>query len=146
MIRMGSPGRLIVHRMQCEGMDFGIKEEMKMLVNGVRRFVDQRVGSLAVLIDEEDRIPGEIVRRRKEMGLFGLNTTEKHGGIGRVTGIDGAPQKYRKTSSRRSYCENTRIRPHHRGREESFCCRGGCEIFGRTGHARNPAWRGSACS
>jgi acyl-CoA dehydrogenase len=63
-------------------MDFSINEEMQMLVDTVRKFVDRKVDPLGRLIDEEDRIPDEIIQECKELGLFGLSIPAEYGGVG----------------------------------------------------------------
>jgi acyl-CoA dehydrogenase len=63
-------------------MDFSINEEMQMLVDTMRKFVDRRVDPLGALIEEEDRIPDEIIQECKELGLFGLSIPVEYGGVG----------------------------------------------------------------
>ncbi len=63
-------------------MDFSINEEMQMLVDGVRKFVDRRVDPLGGLIDEQDRIPDDIIEECKGLGLFGLSIPVEYGGVG----------------------------------------------------------------
>ena len=63
-------------------MDFSINDEMQMLVDTMRKFVDRRVDPLSGLIDEEDRIPDEIIQECKELGLFGLSIPVEYGGAG----------------------------------------------------------------
>lgn len=63
-------------------MDFTISEEMKMLRDTVKSFVDKKVDAVAQLIDEEDYIPDDIVKEAKEMGLFGLSIPAEYGGAG----------------------------------------------------------------
>jgi len=63
-------------------MDFSINEEMQMLVDTMKKFVDRRVDPLSGLIEEEDRIPDEIIQECKELGLFGLSIPVEYGGVG----------------------------------------------------------------
>ena len=68
--------------MERKLMDFSINEEMQMLVDGVRKFVDRRVDPLGGLIDEQDRIPDDIIEECKGLGLFGLSIPVEYGGVG----------------------------------------------------------------
>ncbi len=63
-------------------MDFSINEEMQMLADTMRKFVDRRVDPLSGLIEEEDRIPDEIIQECKQLGLFGLSIPAEYGGVG----------------------------------------------------------------
>ncbi len=63
-------------------MDFRINEEMQILIDTVRKFVDRKVDPLAQRIDEEDRIPDQIIEECKELGLFGLSIPVEYGGVG----------------------------------------------------------------
>ena len=63
-------------------MDFGISEELKSMQLTVRRFIEQQVHPQENLIEEEDRIPEELVEQARQMGLFGLSIPEQYGGLG----------------------------------------------------------------
>jgi acyl-CoA dehydrogenase len=63
-------------------MDFRINEEMQILIDTARKFVDRKVDPLAQRIEEEDRIPDEIIDECKELGLFGLSIPAEYGGVG----------------------------------------------------------------
>ncbi|MCL6612002.1 MAG: acyl-CoA dehydrogenase family protein [Peptococcaceae bacterium] len=63
-------------------MDFSFDEELIMMARTVKDFVDNEVDPVAHLIDENDHIPDEIIKKSKEMGLFGLSIPEEYGGAG----------------------------------------------------------------
>jgi acyl-CoA dehydrogenase len=63
-------------------MDFELTEDIKLLKQGVRDFVQTEVEKVAMQIEEENEIPEHIVRMSKEMGLFGLSIPEEYGGLG----------------------------------------------------------------
>lgn len=57
-------------------------ETMNGLLDGVRRFVRERLVPAEELVAETDAIPADIVRDMKELGLFGLTIPESYGGLG----------------------------------------------------------------
>lgn len=63
-------------------MDFSINEELQMMINTVKDFVDNEVDQYGKQIDEEDLIPEHIIKTAKEIGLFGLSIPEEYGGLG----------------------------------------------------------------
>jgi len=63
-------------------MDFEIPENLRMIQETVRRFVQQDLEPISQQVEEEDRIPEEIVQKMRELGLFGLSIPEKYGGLG----------------------------------------------------------------
>jgi acyl-CoA dehydrogenase len=63
-------------------MDFRINEEMQILIDTVRKFVDRKVDAVAQRIEDENRIPDEIIEECKELGLFGLSVPAEYGGVG----------------------------------------------------------------
>jgi len=60
-------------------MDRDIFESLK---DSLRRYVRERLVPLENTVAEEDRIPDEVIAEMREMGLFGLSTPEKYGGLG----------------------------------------------------------------
>jgi acyl-CoA dehydrogenase len=52
------------------------------LVEGVRRFVRERLVPIEAEVGETDIIPDSIVAEMRELGLFGLTIPEEYGGIG----------------------------------------------------------------
>jgi acyl-CoA dehydrogenase family protein 9 len=55
-------------------------DTLHALLDGVRRFFQQRVDSAQ--IDRDQRIPDEVLRGLKELGLFGMLVPQGHGGAG----------------------------------------------------------------
>lgn len=51
-------------------------------VDSVARFVSERLVPIEGLVDETDKIPDEVVRDMREMGLFGMTIPEEYGGLG----------------------------------------------------------------
>jgi len=56
-------------------------ETFDALLDGVRRFVAERLRPLEAAVEEADAIPAEIVDEMREMGLFGLSIAEEFGGL-----------------------------------------------------------------
>jgi len=52
------------------------------VLDTVRRFVAQDVIPVANELEHRDEFPAEIVATMRELGLFGLTITERHGGLG----------------------------------------------------------------
>jgi acyl-CoA dehydrogenase len=63
-------------------MDFTIPENYRMMAETVRRFVERELEPISKQVEEEDRIPEEIVQKMRELGLFGLSIPEEYGGLG----------------------------------------------------------------
>jgi acyl-CoA dehydrogenase len=62
-------------------MDYSIPENLRMMVDTVRRFVKQDLEPISQKVEEEDRIPEEVVQTMRELGLFGLAIPEEYGGL-----------------------------------------------------------------
>ncbi len=62
--------------------DFPFSEEQLMLRDMVRGFVDAEVRPLAHAIDAEERIPPELVRKIRELGILGAAFPPEYGGGG----------------------------------------------------------------
>ena len=63
-------------------MDFSISDEMKQIQLVVREFVEKEVHPKEALIEEEDRIPEELIEGARQLGLFGVGIPEEYGGLG----------------------------------------------------------------
>ena len=63
-------------------MDFELDQDHRMLRDSVRDFVTKEVRPLAMRIDEEHRIPEELLAKYAEMGFFGSYVPEAYGGAG----------------------------------------------------------------
>lgn len=61
-------------------MEYKHTEEVTLLRQTIREFVDKEVRPLARAIDEEERVPFETIQKAAEMGLLGLPFPEKYGG------------------------------------------------------------------
>lgn len=63
-------------------MDFEIPENLRIMQDTIRRFVNQDLEPMSQKVEEEDCIPEEIVQQMRELGLFGLSIPEEYGGLG----------------------------------------------------------------
>lgn len=63
-------------------MDFSFSEEIELFRKNVRRFVEEEVEPVAMEIEKNDEIPDRVVKKAKEMGLFGISIPEEYGGLG----------------------------------------------------------------
>lgn len=63
-------------------MDLTFSEEHEMLRQAVREFTDGAVRPLADQIDEEHRVPRELIDQMAELGLLGVAIPEAYGGAG----------------------------------------------------------------
>lgn len=57
-------------------------EDFQDVLTTVREFVRTRVIPLEEQIEDEDRIPDELIEASRELGLFGWALPEEHGGLG----------------------------------------------------------------
>jgi acyl-CoA dehydrogenase len=63
-------------------MDYEIPENLRMIQETIRRFVNQDLEPISQKVEEEEHIPEEIVQKMRELGLFGLSIPEEYGGLG----------------------------------------------------------------
>jgi acyl-CoA dehydrogenase len=63
-------------------LDFEIPENLRIMQDTIRRFVNQDLEPMSQKVEEEDCIPEEIVQQMRELGLFGLSIPEEYGGLG----------------------------------------------------------------
>ena len=63
-------------------MDFTIPEEINIMRNTVKRFVEKDLERVSMQVEEEDNIPEEIIQKFRELGLFGMAIPEEYGGLG----------------------------------------------------------------
>jgi acyl-CoA dehydrogenase len=66
-------------------MDFNIPEEVRMMQSTIKKFVERDLEPIGRKVEEEGEIPEEIVRKMRELGLFGLAIPEEYGGLGLST-------------------------------------------------------------
>lgn len=59
-----------------------LKPEVTVLCAEIRRFIQKEVDPRARWIEENDAIPDDLMRKARELGLFGLTIPEEYGGIG----------------------------------------------------------------
>lgn len=63
-------------------MDWNLPEDIRILQSTIRRFVERDVMPLKDLVDQEERVPEELVLKAQDLGLFGLTIPEEYGGSG----------------------------------------------------------------
>ncbi len=63
-------------------MNFQLDEDILLLKENIRDFIENAVEPYAMEIEEKDEIPFSIIEASKEMGLFGLSIPEEYGGLG----------------------------------------------------------------
>ncbi len=61
-------------------MEYEHNDEIKMLRQTVREFVDKEIRPIARALDEEERVPIEIFKKAGELGLLGVPFPERYGG------------------------------------------------------------------
>jgi acyl-CoA dehydrogenase len=59
-----------------------LPEDVQVMRDTIRRFVEEELDPIADQVEEEDRIPDHIVDRMRELGLFGMVIPEEYGGLG----------------------------------------------------------------
>jgi acyl-CoA dehydrogenase len=57
-------------------------ETFEQLLDGVRRFVNERLIPLEAKVAEEDAIPADALAEMRALGLFGISIPEEYGGLG----------------------------------------------------------------
>ncbi|MEJ5351254.1 MAG: acyl-CoA dehydrogenase family protein [Melioribacteraceae bacterium] len=62
--------------------EFTFTEEQKMLRETVRDFVNNEIKPIASKIDEEEKIPDELIKKLAELGFLGVAFPEEYGGGG----------------------------------------------------------------
>lgn len=62
--------------------DFEFTEEQKMLRQMVREFTESEIKPIAHKIDEEERIPSELIQKIKDLGILGAVFPTEYGGGG----------------------------------------------------------------
>jgi alkylation response protein AidB-like acyl-CoA dehydrogenase len=62
-------------------MEYELPEETQMLRQAVREFVNKEIAPIASAIDEEERVPFEVLRKAGDLGFLGVPFPEQYGGI-----------------------------------------------------------------
>ncbi len=57
-------------------------ETFEQLLDGVRRFVNERLIPLEAKVSEDDAIPADALAEMRSLGLFGISIPEEFGGLG----------------------------------------------------------------
>ncbi|RMB03895.1 acyl-CoA dehydrogenase [Thermoactinomyces vulgaris] len=57
-------------------------DELRQIAKTVKDFVENEVEPYANRIEEEDQVPGHLLEKAKQLGLFGLGIPEEYGGLG----------------------------------------------------------------
>jgi acyl-CoA dehydrogenase len=63
-------------------MDFSLPDKIREFLETVRLFVREQLYPIADQVDREDEIPSSVIKKMRELGLFGLTIPEKYGGLG----------------------------------------------------------------
>ncbi len=63
-------------------MDFELSQDHKVLQSSVRDFVEKEIKPLAIQIDENHKIPDELIQKISALGLLGSFIPETYGGAG----------------------------------------------------------------
>lgn len=59
-----------------------VNEEIKMVLDMIRRFIQNEVEPLAQQIEEENHTPPSLLAEAAKLGLFGISIPEEYGGLG----------------------------------------------------------------
>ncbi|MGO9571964.1 MAG: acyl-CoA dehydrogenase family protein [Desulfomonilaceae bacterium] len=87
-------------------MDFQIPENLRLMVDTVRRFVKQDLEPISRQVEDEDRIPEDVVQKMRDLGLFGMAIPEEYGGL--ELGLLGECLVYEELSKSNA-CFRTRV-------------------------------------
>ncbi|MFD1334680.1 acyl-CoA dehydrogenase family protein [Oceanobacillus iheyensis] len=63
-------------------MNFELDEDIQIIKDNVRNFIQTEVEQVADNIERNNKIPDRIIELSKQMGLFGLSIPEQYGGLG----------------------------------------------------------------
>src|SRR5215470_1692681 len=68
------------HPSSINTMTYKLNEEEQLILATVRRFLEAEVAPVASEMEHRNEYPHALVERMKEIGLFGANVPEEHGG------------------------------------------------------------------
>ncbi len=63
-------------------MDYELPENLRLMRDTARRFVKNELEPISQQVEEEEKIPENVVQQMREMGFFGLSIPEEYGGMG----------------------------------------------------------------
>lgn len=63
-------------------MDFVLPERTRLMRDTVKRFVKNELEPISQQVEEEEKIPDEIVQKMRDLGFFGISIPEEYGGLG----------------------------------------------------------------
>jgi alkylation response protein AidB-like acyl-CoA dehydrogenase len=63
-------------------MNFTFSEDLKMIRALAKNFTEGEIKPIAQKIDEEEKIPEQLIKKLAEVGFFGTSFTEEYGGGG----------------------------------------------------------------
>ena len=63
-------------------MDYELPENIRLMRDSARRFVKNELEPISQQVEEEGKIPENVVQKMREMGFFGLSIPEEYGGMG----------------------------------------------------------------
>ena len=63
-------------------MIYELPEDLKLILQTIRRFVNNELEPIANKVEEEDEIPETVMVKMKELGLFGALISPDYGGLG----------------------------------------------------------------
>ena len=61
-------------------MDFNLSQDQQFFRETIRSFVDKEIRPVASELEKSGTYPDEIVKKMKDMGLFGILIPEEYGG------------------------------------------------------------------
>ncbi len=63
-------------------MDFDVPEELQLLAQTVRQFVEEKLQPIEKQVEDSDKIPDVVIKEMAALGFFGLPFPEEYGGAG----------------------------------------------------------------
>jgi len=66
-------------------MEYSIPEEELAFRDKIKQFVAEELEPISLKVEQEERIPAEVVEKMRKLGLFGLSIPKAHGGQGLST-------------------------------------------------------------